>query len=422
LSVLLFHSSVAPFVQQAARALQEAGQLDCFVTAVRDEPESFRQRALCATARLLGRDLASRFRRRAVTEIPPALVDSHPWGELLRLAVGAGDRDGRLTDWIWERSETSFDRAVARQLRAKLTGVYGFEFGSLATFVRARALGLRVAYDVPAPEPEFVHGLLAAEMDRFPELRTAYHRYTERREAARTARRRAEWRGADVVVAASRFTRRTYADAGLDVAKVRIVPYGAPEPAERTAALGGGGREDEPLRLIWAGTFSLRKGAHYLLDAWRHGGLGDHARLRVFGTVALPPRALRPLPDGIEISGSVPRPELFDHYRQADALIFPTLCDGFGMVVTEAWSRGLPVITTDRAGAADLLKPRQNGLLIPAGDAAAIRENLQWCLDHRSDLRAMREPALATAASWQWSDYRRALSDTLRRAGFFSDS
>ena len=92
-----------------------------------------------------------------------------------------------------------------------------------------------------------------------------------------------------------------------------------------------------------------------------------------------------------------------------DALIFPTLSDGFGMVVTEAFARGLPVITTDRAGASDLVRTRENGLIIRAGDTEAILAALRWCLDDRAKLAAMSLAALETARSWQWSDYRCAL-------------
>jgi glycosyltransferase involved in cell wall biosynthesis len=240
-------------------------------------------------------------------------------------------------------------------------------------------------------------------------LQTAYHRHTETREEQRTARRRAEWHAADTVVANSEFTKRTYVAAGLDGAKVRVVPYGAPPPAPRDLALAGppaGG----PLQLLWAGTFSIRKGAHYLLEAWHKNNLGAHARLRIHGTIALPDRLLTPLPPGIEIGGSIPRDQLMEVYRQSDALVFPTLCDGFGLVVTEAFSRGLPVITTTCAGAADLVQHNSNGLLVPAGDSDALARALAWCLDHRAELRAMREPALATAAAHQWADYRRDLA------------
>jgi len=415
MSVLIFHPSTAPFVQQAARALHEAGLLDRFYTAVRDAPDSIWQRAACTAARFVGKDLQAQFRRRAVTEIPPALVTAYPMRELVRLTIGALDRGGRITDLVWEWAEPGFDRRVARQLHAGLRGVYGFEFASLATFEAARARGLCVIYDVPAPEPRFVQALLNREIAAFPELQTAYHRHTEAREERRIARRRAEWHAADLVVANSQFTKRTYVAAGLDGAKVRVVPYGAPPPAPRETALAGP-PPGEPLRLLWAGTFGIRKGAHYLLEAWRNNNFGRHARLRIHGTITLPDRLLTPLPPGIEIGGSIPRDQLMEVYRQSDALVFPTLCDGFGLVVTEAFSRGLPVITTDCAGAADLVHERANGLLVPAADAEALARAIAWCLDHRAELRAMRETALATAADHQWSDYRLVLAAAVRAA------
>jgi glycosyltransferase involved in cell wall biosynthesis len=406
--ILLSHPSVAPFVQQAARAFDEAGWLDRFVTSLRHDPGSRRQRFACGAARLVGFDLARQLARRTVTELPPERVESLPWGELLRLLVGRLDRGGRVTDLVWSRTEPAFDRAVARRLTAAHDWVYGFEYASLATFTRAHELGVRTCYDMPAPEPRFVQALLDAEAERFPVLRTAYYRHTAKREAARIARRRAEWDAADLVIAASTFTRDSFARAGLDVGKVRIVPYGAP-PVVGEDEAARGGSPDGPLQLLWAGTFSIRKGAHYLLDAWRRHDLGRHARLRVFGAVTLPDALLHPLPAGVELGGSIPRRELMAHYQTSDALVFPTLCDGFGMVVTEAWSRGLPVLTTPCAGAADLLREKENGLLFPARDPDALAATIVGCGERRAELRAMRSAARATAAAWQWSDYRAAL-------------
>ena len=122
--------------------------------------------------------------------------------------------------------------------------------------------------------------------------------------------------------------------------------------------------------------------------------------------------------------GSVPRPVLFDAYRAADILVFPSLSDGFGMVVAEAMAHGLPVITTDQAGAADLVTA-DNGRIVPAANPQAIAEVLQWCLDNRDRLFAMRFHALETARRRQWQDFRRDLIDALekglRRAGYRPD-
>jgi glycosyltransferase involved in cell wall biosynthesis len=414
MSIAVFHPSVAPFVQQVARAVHEAGWLDRFYTSLRYDPLSWKQRASFAAARLVGRDFRAKLKHRSITEVPPDLVTSFPWGELLRLASGPFDRSGRLTDFVWEKTEEAFAKKVGRHLHAGLSAVYGFEHSSLAAFTRARELGLQIFYDMPAPEPRFVHQLLDRELARFPELKTNYHQYTSAFEEQRIAHRRAEWDLADLVVVASEFTKQSFVSAGLDVSKVRVIPYGAPLPIARARLLARVDENGTPLRLVWAGTFGVRKGAHYLVEAWRKGNFGEHAVLDVYGTVSLPEQFLTPALKGVTFHGPVARSELLAAYQRSDALIFPTLCDGFGMVITEAWSQGLPVITTDRAGGSDLLRPNENGLIVPAADSKALREIIEYCVAQPLILRNMRDVALTTAVRWQWTDYRSALVSTLR--------
>src|SRR5665213_1018112 len=99
---------------------------------------------------------------------------------------------------------------------------------------------------MPAPDSRISQRIIDAELDRFPEMRTAYNRHTAKREDGRHARRQAEWDCADVVIAASNFTKKSFGMAGLDAGKVRIVPLGAPEVASRDEALSHGS-SSEPL-------------------------------------------------------------------------------------------------------------------------------------------------------------------------------
>jgi len=413
MSVLLVNPMVAPQVQQTARALHEAGELYRFVTTVRHDRSSAWQRAAGAFFRVFGYDFASQLRHRSLTEVPESLVETAPWGELLRLAVAKMDPSGVAADFVWEITERGFGRAAARRVRPPVSAVYSYEYCALPVFEEARRRHVRIIYETPAAEPRFVFESIQRESAKFPASRAAFHRHKARLEERRIAWRRAEWAAADLVIANSSFTRSTYAAAGLDVAKVRVVHLGAPPPVSAADAAAGGGDPGGPLRLVWAGKFGILKGAHYLLEAWRRGGISRHARLDVFGLQSLPEALLRPAPEGITFRGIVPRAELLVHFAAADALVFPTLSDGFGMVATEAWAQGLPVITTRNAGASDLLRPGENGLLTAAGDAGALAETLQWCLDHRGELRRMRAGAQATAAAWQWADYRGALMAAL---------
>ena len=413
MSTLIFHPSVAPHVQQDARALLEAGLLEKFHTTVRYDPECWWQKNAIRLAGLARYDFDRELRRRTVTELPSERVTSRPAGELLRLLSTKLDASQRLGDVVWEWAETGFDRHVANNyVTGGVNAVFGYEHSSLATFQRARENGKQVIYNVPAAEPSFVQAMLEGELARYPELKTPFFRHTFSREHRRAARRRGEWDAAGLVIAASQFTRDTFARAGRDVGKVRVVPLGAPPPTSLEQAVRGGGNSPR-LSVLWAGKFGVLKGAHYLLDAWRRGGLGRYATLNIYGTLALPDSLLKPLPEGIEFHGSIPRDVLMSRYRESDVLIFPTLCDGFGMVATEAWSQGLPVISSDRAGSKDLLRHRENGLLVPAGDADALIEVIEWCLQNRDVVRGMREAARATAASWQWSDYRAALGQVV---------
>lgn len=403
------HLIPAPFTQQVARALEEQGNLESFFCTLVDQPEARWQALASGLASLAGLDLRRDLRRRAITEVPAERVRSYPRREVLRMLQVRLWNDPVLGDHFFHWARNGFESWVGRQLEG-LDLIYGYEYGSLQIFERAHQLGIRKVYDIPSPEHDFVEQLLAPEFARFPELITPYRDYTTARQAERTERRRREWELADLVIANSSLTAESWKAAGWVDRPVAVVPYGAPppiaEPVEPPA--------DGPLRLLWAGTFSIRKGAHLLLEALQALTLPpENLVVEVYGAQSLPQRLLDRAPAALHFCGSIPRHELLERMSRAHALLFPTLCDGFGLVVNEALSRGLPVITTRRAGAADLIRPGENGWLIEAGSSDAIASALDAALAHPAALLSMRRSALASAAVWQWSDYRQRIAALL---------
>ena len=84
-------------------------------------------------------------------------------------------------------------------------------------------------------------------------------------------------------------------------------------------------------------------------------------------------RAARIAPGAIQFAGFVHREELPEFYALADALVFPTHSDPWGLVVNEAMSCGLPIIVTNVAGcAADLVEDGWNGFVVPSADAPRL--------------------------------------------------
>jgi glycosyltransferase involved in cell wall biosynthesis len=401
--IIVSRLTPAYFTEQAVLALKEAGYDPVFCTTLSVDGADAAARLL----RLLGWT-----QKRRLQFVDAKHLHTCPWREAARLALGQLTRDEIISDRAFHWMRDGYDAWLARQMRPPTKMVYAAETECLETFKRAKEQGIRTVLDLPSPEHDYVENLLYREYEKFPELLTKGRRHLRTLQAERTARRHEEFRLADRVVANSQLTARTWAAAGLDGSKIRVVTYGSPQ-FDRSG-VGGGSRGEGPLRLVWAGTFSVRKGAHYLLEAWHKWNPGKNAVLEVYGSVRLPATLLGGLPENIVFRGPSPQRVVFDAFSHADLLVFPTLADGFGLVVTEAFSRALPVLTTRQAGASDLIEDRVNGLLVAAGSAEELVGALSWSAEHRADLRAMREAALSSAERNQWHRYRADLADTLK--------
>jgi glycosyltransferase involved in cell wall biosynthesis len=418
--VVVSYPGVFQDAQQAARAFHERSALVAFVTGLvmndNDLVARLSERCLPESA---SRRLRRQFARRIVTEVPAHLVISYPWLDAARTALSRYARNPVWADVAWDALSQRFDATVARRHLHGAGVIHAFEYTAKATFVSAKSAGIATVLGLPSLDSREFEDLKTREEGRFPELKTKHHDYFARRFARRYERRCAEIALADVVVANSELTRRSHIRAGADPRKIVAVPLAAPPPIAAVEA--SPSSKEGPLSVVWAGTVSIRKGAHYFIEAWRRLRAGRQARACVYGKIEVPERVLRPLPDGVELLGPVPQRDLFAAFAHADVLVFPTLSDGFGGVVLEAFSRGLPVITTASAGAAEFVTHGTNGLLVPAGDSAALTDALRWCLDNREALYRMRFAALDTARGWQWSDYRAMLiakiTEGLRAAG-----
>jgi glycosyltransferase involved in cell wall biosynthesis len=406
--VLFSHPGNPPFAQQAARALYEAGMLSAYVTSFAYRPKSRLGRSLKAGLGVVMAHPAKELARRQIREVPDSTIISHPVPELLCILSGRLGVGPVAGDLLWERAEKWFDSVVARRHVSGVNAVYGYEHATLDTFRRMKRASGSCIYDQPICHHKTLSEILYPEYDRFPEVQTPYEAHIRRLAPRRNARKDGELVMADLVIAASGFTKDSLVRAGIDKERIKVVPYGSPPVSD------GATREaDGPVIFLSAGQQSVRKGTHYLLDAWRRLRPGKGAELWLVGRMTLPSDLTRDLPGRVVVRPSLPHRELFEIYRKASVLVFPSLCEGFGMVITEAMSQGLPVITTPNTAGPDLIRNYQNGFIVPVRDADALAEKMAWCLDNPRMLAEMGRAAAQTAAAWQWSDYRTALADTV---------
>ncbi len=128
---------------------------------------------------------------------------------------------------------------------------------------------------------------------------------------------------------------------------------------------------------LFSGSLINRKGVDLLARAFaRLAREVPHVRLRIIGEGELREsvtETLRGVSERVEFGGFRDWDELPGEYARADVLCVPSRYDGWGLVVPEGLASGLPVIATDRMGAAlEFLETGRNGWLVPAGDEDAI--------------------------------------------------
>jgi phosphatidylinositol alpha-mannosyltransferase len=169
---------------------------------------------------------------------------------------------------------------------------------------------------------------------------------------------------------------------------------------------------DEPkpagpeLRILFVGRSDERKGLPILLTAFN--ALVEHVpcRLTVVGTDR--EEVLRYVADPellqwVDIRGRVSRQDLWKELHRADLLCAPSLSgESFGMVLTEAFAAGTPVIASAIAGYSDVVSDGVDGLLVPPGDPQRLAEELQRVHYERERLQAMGEAARRSAQRYAW--------------------
>lgn len=410
MDVLVANPGHSPSVRQGVKALHEHDLLDVFATCYVDHPDDPLSSTIKQIVRVVRPSYVRHLERRAFHDLPFEYIRTHPVGQLLQEAADKLIGNPTLTDRIWEWKEHRFDRWAARQLHDGIDAVHVNEHAALATILAARRAGIPSFYRQPSQHHSFFTELYREQTRQYPEIEgDRGHLHDSPLSAKRNARRDRELELADYVLVKSSFTKRTLTDAGVDPDKVLVTPYGCPEVDPKPQS------EPDRVTFLNAGTQNLRKGLHLLYRAWEQLAPDpDAAGLQLIGAMTLPESLRQRLPGAVRIEDSIPHDELMRRYREASVFVLPSLADGFAMVVTEAMSRGLPVITTENTGAADLITHGENGFVLPADDVAALKRQMTWCIENTHRLPEIGRQALETAEEWQWHDYRAELARTMR--------
>jgi glycosyltransferase involved in cell wall biosynthesis len=399
--LLVSHPHVAAVSVETAAALERRHLLAGYFTGVSAVRGSVSGAVLGALARrrpVVANRLVSGIRSDALRSLWAVELTARLAG---RAARAAGASSWRSYDALFVGHDTAVSMLPWPSLAG---GVYAYEDGALRTFRRASRAGLARVLDLPTPWWTSAERLWREESARWPgAMGPAPHEEP----AWKRKRKCEELALADVVSVASGFTRSSALEAAGE-RPVVVTPYGF--PVERFAA-----RAQPPkgtFTVLAVGNQDLRKGTPYLLEAWRLANIKD-ATLRLVGGMRLTRAFLGRYAGLFEHVPWMPRANLEQVYQQADLVAFPTLGDGFGLVIQEAMCCGTPVLTTRCGGGPECIEDGETGLLVPDRSVEALVEALRWASLNRDRLSELGQAARRRAESWTWSDAGRCLVDGL---------
>ena len=172
----------------------------------------------------------------------------------------------------------SIDRRVAAHLiNERPDAVYAYEDGAAQTFTRARSLGIPALYDLPIGYWRAARRIMGEVVDQRPDWAVTVNSLQD--SPTKLARKDRELALANHIFVASSFTAATLREYPGKLPPVEVIPYGFPPAAtEREYASSGGGR---PLRLLFVGGLSQRKGLAEMFEAVGH--FGRRVELTVVG-------------------------------------------------------------------------------------------------------------------------------------------
>lgn len=236
---------------------------------------------------------------------------------------------------------------------------------------------------------------------------------------------------ADVVIAPSQITADDCVEAGIDRARIRVIPHGtsgldlSPNAVEHFRSAHGIERD----YVLWCGTLEPRKNLPTLIKAFA--SIADtlpHLDLVLAGPSGWGgvdeeiSKIVASLGSRIHITGRLSYFELQAAYMGARAFCFPSTWEGFGLPVLEAMAHAVPVVTSSGTSMAEIVeregKPTA-GILIPPTDADAMAQALVDATTTRRDELSRASKERAGDFSWERCalDHVAAYRDAMRSRG-----
>jgi alpha-maltose-1-phosphate synthase len=384
-----------------ALSVERCGALDLFITSGYFKAGQFPDRLADRMPRI---DRA--LRRRYQKGLPVAKVVRRWRYELPELLARRAFGAGRIADSCVFRRDAVFDRWVARKWVRQCDGYWGFQGSCLESLRAARRRGIVAIAEFATAHVTRAIELLSRESQRHPEWASTISNfsfpnwYRERLEQEPLA--------ADYCIAASQFTRNSLLEAGVDAERILLLPLGTDLEQFRFVRRSA----DGPFRILFVGGIGQRKGVKYLLQAFEL-MRGRDVELTLAGPLPADTRPLDAYRSSVRLTGRLDQAEIVREMHRAHVLVLPSVFEGFGLVLAEAMSTGMPVIASTHSAGPDLIREGCDGFVLEPDDVEGLTQRLETLRADRSRAVEMGVSAAERAREFSWDVHTERVRDIL---------
>jgi glycosyltransferase involved in cell wall biosynthesis len=290
----------------------------------------------------------------------------------------------------------SFGQFSQRQLNSDTDIFVGWSSASLEAIKPAQGFGTKVIIERGSTH-------ISAQTDVLRDAYKQFGLFFNETKVEMIEREEQEYALADKIFVPSKYAAQTFVDRGIAADKIIVNGMGVDfemfqAPSSRSL--------DRMPRIVFAGGVGIRKGVPWLLKAFKR--LSSKAELHLIGPVSPDYEKMlrKEIGANVFVRGALPGHDLSSEYGRGDIFCLPSLEEGYGMVIPQAMACGLPVVTTNVVGAADLLQHAHNGLIVSPADSTALSDALERLIDDVDLRQTMGAYAQVTVQQGQgWDDY-----------------
>lgn len=401
---------------RVAKALKDKGWLYKYITTVYNKDDSLIMRV---SRLFLNHDNLIRANKRKCESLKDSdvILFDEFLGYLILFLLRV-DKTKKVYTWLNERVRDSFGRKVAKYaIKHKVDAVICYDANSKECFriLKKKAPEIIRILDNAHPARNYLHKVYNEKLNSAGKFSKTYEACGYIMDSKISEYFGTEIDQADYHIVASSFSENALLFNNVKKFKIIKVPYGV----ESNRIFFNERKYKGPLKVLFVGEINQRKGIAQILEVAKQLsqknvefnliGMGREYQSYLYEDYL----------QYVNFLGRVSYDTLMKNYEENHIFIFPTMGEGFGLVLLEAMASGLPVIASKNCAGPDLIEDGYNGFLIEAGDTNALKERIIWFNNNNDKIREMSKNARSTALNFSWERYEKNLISALNEKLMF---